>query len=165
MWQQMVDHAYDQFKAIVETGRPALKGKLEEKVIDQTVKVTDHVRLQDNGKVVDKNVEKEVLYVRQRADGGIWTADKALEYGLIDKIGYLEAAVQEAANSAGLGEKYEVIAYDKPLTLLDIIAGSIKAPETPLGLDPGKLGSALTPRLWFMAPQAELAGLAGAMGR
>ena len=165
MWQQMVNHAYDQFKGIVETGRPALRGKLEDKVINETVKITAHVRVQDNGKEVEKPVEKEVPYVRQRADGGIWTADKALEYGLIDKIGYLEDAVKEAAQAAGLGDKYEVVTYDKPLSLLDLFGGSIKAPDAPVGFDPTKLGSGLTPRLWFMAPQSELAGLANVIGR
>lgn len=165
MWQQMVNHAYDQFKEVVEKGRPALQGKLEEKVINQTVKVTDRVRVQDNGKEVEKDVEKEITYVRQRADGGIWTADKALEYGLIDKIGYVEDAIQEAVQAAGLGEKYEAITYDKPLSLFDLFSGGIKAPEAPLGFDPAKLGSALTPRLWFMAPQAELTGIMSSMGR
>jgi protease-4 len=165
MWQQLVDHAYAEFKDIVEKGRPALAGKLEDKVINETVKVTDRVRVENDGKVVEKDVVKEVPYVRQRADGGIWTADKALEYGLIDKIGYVEDAVKEAAQAAGLGEKYEVIAYDKPLSLFELFAGGIKAPEQPLGLDPAKLGSALSPRLWFLAPQSELAGFATALGR
>jgi protease-4 len=164
MWQQMVNHAYDQFKDIVEKGRPALKGKLEERVINETVKVSERVATEDNGKKIEKDVEKEVLYVRQRADGGIWTADKALEYGLIDKIGYVEDAIQEAAQTAGL-EKYAAILYDKPLSLFDLFGGGIKAPERPLGLDPTKLGSALAPRLWFMAPQSELAGIFSTMGR
>jgi len=165
MWQELVDHAYAQFKTVVESGRPALKGKLEEKVINDTVKVTDRTRLEDNGKVVEKAIEKEVPYVRQRADGGIWTADKALEYGLIDKIGYLDDAVREATQAGGVGDKYEVITYDKPLSFFDLFGGGMKAQETPVGLDPARLGSALTPRLWFMAPQSELAGIAGAMSR
>jgi protease-4 len=162
MWQQMVNHAYDGFKDVVEKGRPALQGKLEDPVIDEDVKVTDRVREQVNGKEVDKDVEKTVRYVRQRADGGIWTADKALEYGLIDKIGYLDVAINEAAKSAGLGGKYEVITYDKPLALAELLLG-VKSSTPPLSFDPSKLGSALTPRLWYMVPQAELAGLAGAL--
>jgi protease-4 len=165
MWQQMVNHAYDQFKNVVETGRPALKGKLEEEVINQAVKAPDRLVVEDNGRKSEKFVEKEITYVRQRADGGIWTADKALEYGLIDKIGYLEDAVKDAAKSAGLGENYAVITYDKPPALLDLFGGGVKAPETPLGLDPAKLGDALTPRLWFMGPESELAGFVQTVGR
>ena len=40
MWQDMVNHAYVQFKTSVEDGRPRLKGKLEDKVIDDTRTVT-----------------------------------------------------------------------------------------------------------------------------
>jgi protease-4 len=165
MWQQMVNYAYDQFKDVVEKGRPALKGKLEDKVINQTIKAPDRVAVEDDGKKSEKFVEREITYVRQRADGGIWTADKALEYGLIDKIGYLEDAIKEAAKTAGLGEKYAAIAYDKPLSFLDLFAGGIKSPEAPLGFDPAKIGSALTPRLWFMSPQSELAGFVESINR
>jgi protease-4 len=165
MWQQMVNNAYDQFKDVVEKGRPALKGKLEDKVINQVVKAPDRVAVEDNGKKSEKFVETEITYVRQRADGGIWTADKAVEYGLIDKIGYLEDAVKDAAKSAGLGEKYAVITYDKPPALLDLFGGNVKSPDAPLGFDPDKLGSALSPKLWFMAPQSELAGLIQSIGR
>ena len=165
MWQQMVNHAYDQFKDVVEKGRPALQGKLEERVINQTVKAPDRVVVEDNGKTSEKFVEKEITYVRQRADGGIWTADKAVEYGLIDKIGYVEDAIAAAAQTAGLGEKYEAITYDKPLSLLDLLSGGVKAPDAPTGFDPAKFGSALTPRLWFMAPQTELAGFVQSINR
>src|SRR5262245_27485805 len=164
MWQQMVNHAYDRFKEVVEKGRPALVGKLEERVIDQDVKATDRVRVQDNGKEIEKDVEKTIHFIRQRADGGIWTADKALGYGLIDKIGYLEEAIKAAAQAAGLGEKYEVIGYDKPASLLGVLLG-VKAPEPPLSLDATKLGSALTPRLWYMGPQTELAGFFSSIER
>jgi protease-4 len=165
MWQQMVNNAYDQFKDVVEKGRPALKGKLEERVINQTVKATDRVSVEDDGKKSEKFVEKEITYVRQRADGGIWTADKALEYGLIDKIGYLEDAIKHAAQTAGLGENYDAFTYERPSLLFDLLGGGVKSPDAPLGIDPAKLGSALTPRLWFMAPQSELAGFVQSIDR
>jgi protease-4 len=163
LWQQMVNHAYDGFKEVVETGRPALKGKLEDKVIDKDVQVTDIVRVQDNGKEVDKSQEKTVHYIRQRADGGIWTADKAKEYGLIDKIGYLEDAVAEAAQLAGLTQ-YNAVSYEKPISLSDLLFG-MEAPEEKAKLDPSRLSSAMTPRLWYMAPQSELAGILTTVGR
>jgi len=165
MWQQMVNHAYDQFKEVVEKGRPALKGKLEDRVINQSVKAPERVIVEDNGKTSEKFVEKEITYVRQRADGGIWTADKALEYGLIDKIGYVEDAIKDVAQAAELGEKYETITYEKPLSLFDLLSGGIRAQDAPLGLDPARFGSALTPRLWLMAPESELAGFVYSIGR
>jgi protease-4 len=164
LWQEMVNHAYDGFKDVVEEGRPALKGKLEEKLLEKDVTVNDKVRSQVDGKAEEKVVEKTVHFFRQRADGGIWTADQAKDCGLIDKIGYLEEAVKEAAQVAGLGEKYNVVSYDKPLSLAELLFG-VKSPEPALKLDAAMLGSAATPRLWYMAPQSELAGILSAMGR
>ncbi len=157
LWQSMVDHAYDQFKDVVETGRPQLKGKLEDKVIDEKRTVS-----------VDKKdgtaEKKEIQYVRRRADGGIWTADKAKQFGLIDKIGYLEDAIKEAHDLAGLGEDYKAIAYDRPFSLSEALMG-VKAPQPGVLFDPARLANGLTPRLWYMAPQAELAGVLAAAGR
>ncbi len=152
VWQDMVNNAYGQFKEIVEKGRPALKGKLEDKIIDRRMDTTDK-----DGKRVP------FQYVRQRADGGVFTADMAKEFGLIDKIGYLEDAIQEAATLGGLGaDNYKAVTYEKPF-LFESLLG-MQAPSTPSGASQN-LANALTPRLWFLAPQSELAGLAAALGR
>jgi protease-4 len=164
MWQEMVNHAYDEFKDVVEEGRPALKGKLEQKLLEKDVQVGDKVRTKIDGKLEEKEVEKTVHFYRQRADGGIWTADKAKEYGLIDKIGYLDDAVKEAIQQAGLTGKVNVISYERALSLADVLFG-IKAPEPALRLDAAQFSSAAMPRLWYMAPQSELAGVLSAMGR
>jgi len=104
-------------------------------------------------------------YVRRRADGGIFTAKDAKKYGLIDEIGYLEDAAAKAAELAGLGDDYKVIRYEKPHVLLDFLLG-VKGDQKPtVLLDPGQLSSGLTPRLWYLTPQSELAGLAAAMGQ
>ena len=47
------------------------------------------------------------------ADGRIFTARQALEHGLIDKIGYLEDAIEEAKKVGGL-EKARVVSYHRP---------------------------------------------------
>ena len=40
--------------------------------------------------------------VNEVAQGRVWSGNKALEYGLVDKLGSLEEAVQSAANLAGI---------------------------------------------------------------
>jgi protease-4 len=108
----------------------------------------------------------EVQYVRQRADGGIFTADKALEFGLVDHIGYVEDAVKDAVQLAGLGRDYDVIAYERPRTLVGRLLGIEDKSAAPTSaLDTAHLTAALTPRLWYLAPQAELAGIVSAGGR
>ena len=73
-------------------------------------------RKDENGKPV------QFEYVRYLADGGIYTADKALEYGLIDKIGYLDDAVQEAKTKAGLVGDVRVVTYKEPFSLADVLS-------------------------------------------
>jgi protease-4 len=164
VWQQMVNHAYDQFKQVVEEGRPQLKGKLEEKVIDKPVNIKDKEKVKVGDKYQDKEVERTIQYVRQRADGGIWTADKALEFGLIDHIGYLDEAIKEAAKVGGLGDKYNVISYERRLSLAEALLG-IKSPSPGLQLESSQLAEGATPRVWYLAPQSELAGLLSTIGR
>jgi protease-4 len=148
VWQNMVNHAYRQFVSVVEEGRPDLKGKMLERF----------------------NVDPEVVpgekalpvQERYRADGGIFTADKAKELKLIDQIGYLDDAVQAARNLAQLGDTVKVIQYEKPRTVSEALFGT-RAPGTaPSALSAAGLARGLTPRLWYLAPGADLAGIVAA---
>ena len=59
------------------------------------------------------------------AQGRVWTGSDALKIGLVDEIGTLAVAVRYAAIAAGDTEAdlgtWEVAAYPKPMTTLDII--------------------------------------------
>ena len=59
------------------------------------------------------------------AQGRVWTGSDALKIGLVDEIGTLADAVRYAAIAAGDTEAdlgtWEVAAYPKPMTTLDII--------------------------------------------
>jgi protease-4 len=154
LWQDMVDHSYLRFLEVVEQGRPALKGKLQEDIsANKSVPIRD-----------EKARSKHVQYVRYLADGGIFMADDAQKYGLVDRIGYLEDAVQAAGQAAGLGEDYKVVAYEKQETVLSSLLG-IKAQPPPSLLDPNRLAAGAVPRLWYLSPQADLAGVFAAMGK
>jgi protease-4 len=159
IWQDMVDQAYHQFVGVVEEGRPKLKGKVtQEIVIKEEIPASG-----DKGKsLLDGNGQpKKVPFTRIRADGGIFTADQAKQYGLIDEIGYLEDAIKEAKKLAGLGESYEVISYDRPHSFASLFLGD-EVRQSSKELDFQSLGHAATPRLWFLAPQSDLAGLLAA---
>lgn len=57
------------------------------------------------------------------ATGEIFSADQALKHGLVDKIGFLEDAVDRAIELAGLTEDdVQVVKYKKPVSFLDDIA-------------------------------------------
>ena len=48
--------------------------------------------------------------VEKLAQGRVWTGKQALELGLIDRLGTLEEAIQEAASRAGI-EVYNTLEY------------------------------------------------------
>jgi protease-4 len=141
-WQDMVDSAYRQFLVVVETGRPGLKGKLTEPLFaPRPVGVYDDRgnRVKDDGGT----------YTRKLADGGIFTAKEALEYGLIDAIGTVDDAVNEVAKQAGLGD-YRVVVYERAATLLSALTGA-QTTVAPVGLVD------VAPRLWYLLPESEAA--------
>lgn len=142
-WQEMVDHAFEQFIDVVETGRPKLKGKLREPLFTRPID-----RYDDKGNKVGPGGE----YTRKRADGGIFTAQDALDYGLIDSIGTPQDAWAAAANLAGAAD-YKVVQFDKPFNLFAALTGIDAKAQSATRAVP-QLD--VSPRLWYLLPQAEI---------
>jgi len=91
--QTLVDQSFARFKAIVEAGRPKLKGNEEE--------------------------------LKKATTGQIFTAEQAQELGLIDKIGFMEAAIERAAELAGKEtDNVRCVEYDKPPSPLTALLGA-----------------------------------------
>ena len=61
--------------------------------------------------------------VRDLATGQIYTADQAVENGLVDHIGYEEDALNALATAAGLSD-YQVIEYSSAQTLMELLLSS-----------------------------------------
>ena len=161
LWQDMVDHAFDQFLQVVENGRPNLKGKMREVVIRKTIPATEAAPFRE---LFGAQQPKTVEYVRRRADGGIFTADEAKKLGLIDAIGYEEDATTKAAAVAELGDDYKVISYDRPDSLANLLFG-VKASPPASALDANRWADAACPRLWYLSSQSELSGILSIVGR
>jgi protease-4 len=159
VWQDMVDDAYQRFVQVVEKGRPMLQnGKL--------LKPLTITPLKAGPDFLEKDKKPSEPYQRYLADGGVWTADKALKYQLVDKIGTLDDAVQAAHDAAGLSENYRVIKYERPSTLADVLGLGVHTPALPPSgtvLDPARLEAGFMPRLWYLAPGAEASGFLAAM--
>ena len=163
-WQEMVDTAYDQFLSTVEEGRSSVK--LTKAALRDEVLVQKQIPRRDNKGAIVKDWwgwPETVEYVRRRADGGAYTAAEALKYKLIDAIGDLDDAVDAAAATAQL-TKYEAITYDRQPTFINSLLGVKATPFDPK-LDLQRLANGMTPRLWFLAPQTDFAGILAAMGR
>jgi protease-4 len=161
LWQDMVDTAYHQFLDIVRDGRGhRLKYPLEAEIKEEVCTIPE--RDQEGAPVKGSNGQaKTVRYVRQLADGGIFTADKALKYGLIDQIGYLDDAVARARQLASLGDDCKVITYHRPPSLLALVMGESSVEETGQ-VSLRRLASGVAPRLWYLAPEGGLAGILAA---
>lgn len=155
-WSVMVDHAYDRFLNVVAEGRmPLTVDELKNEVVDQ-----GNVPLIDNrGNVIkgEDGKPKSEPFTRKRADGGIFTAEQAVKFGLVDEIGTVDSAVAEAAKQAGL-TNYRAITYDRPLTLLSALTGANSgAPNR--SADLSQLINGLGPRVWYLVPQAEMSAI------
>lgn len=82
------------------------------------------------------------------ATGQIFTARQALDAGLVDRIGFLEDAIDRAVELAGLNaEKARVVKYSKPKGLLDEVLGG----ASPTGrVDLAAIAELTTPRGWYL---------------
>ena len=154
-WQDMVDQAYDQFLDVVARGRPMLT---KERLKGEPVMRKEAFEYDDKGDLKKDNAGQpiKVPVERFRADGGTYTAAEARQLQLIDDVGLLEDAVVAAALSAGLSD-YRVVTYERPPSLLGTLLG-VRA-NAPATLELSQLANGLTPRVWYLAPQCEVAGI------
>lgn len=82
------------------------------------------------------------------ATGEIYMADQAVELGLVDKIGFVEEAIERAAELAKIDvKKTRVVAYTKPTSLFSL--GSATAADPTQSLMKGLL-NATTPKAYYL---------------
>lgn len=153
-WQDVVDHAYDRFLAVVSEGRPKLT---------RDVLVNDKIRREvpkydEKGNVIlGPNGKPEMVpHVRYRADGGTYTAPQAKELGLVDDLSDLPTAVKRAAESVGLTD-FRAITYDRPKSVAEQLLGVNLSQSTPPSTE--WMRTAMSPKLWYLTPGYESAGL------
>jgi protease-4 len=83
----------------------------------------DHIYVKFVSKVADNRnmAYEDVLPI---AGGRIWAGHKALELGLVDKIGGLDEALKSAAERAGI-EDFAVKNYKKPINSFDVFINKL----------------------------------------
>ncbi|MBC7348765.1 MAG: signal peptide peptidase SppA [Candidatus Aminicenantes bacterium] len=94
-------------------------------------------------KIIDEHYEKFLQVVKARkengpsledlrkiADGRVYTAQQALDLGLIDKIGYFESALKEVLTRAGLKEARAVAYTYYPKKQNNLYASSFLSPDS-----------------------------------
>ena len=92
------------------------------------------------------------------ATGRIFTASQALEHGLVDQIGFVEAAIGRAAELAKVDPKnVRCVHYEEPPSLFDGLAGANATLGGRARIDLSGLIDLMTPRayyLWTWLPAA-----------
>ena len=85
------------------------------------------------------------------ATGQVYTADQAKEGGLIDQIGFIEAAIDRAVELANLSpEKVHVIRYKQTPTLASILLGAQARSQ---GFDLQQFFDMTAPKAFYMSTQ------------
>jgi len=77
------------------------------------------------GKVADARHLK-LDFVKEIAQGRVWSGTEAKKLGLVDEIGGLDAAVRYAAEKAGLGSNYRLVEYPRKKEFGEAIAELIE---------------------------------------
>jgi protease IV len=152
VWQDSIDDAFNRFLGVVEKGRGLTRVQLRTPVIDEERTAEGWWFAQ-----------KKFRYVRRRADGGIYSAEQAKKFALIDAVLYLDQVIARAAEQAGIKDHYRAIHYEKPKNLAEVLLGVQSSGKPGARLDAAGLSSGLTPRLWYLAPQSELAAIAASL--
>ncbi len=94
------------------------------------------------------------------ADARIFLADAAVDAGLVDRIGYLPDAVDEAKAIAGLDDDARVVTYRRTVypddNLYNNLTSGTQADSIPILLDTGLIGDLLTldAGFYYIWPQA-----------
>ena len=84
--------------------------------------------------------------------GQVFTASQALQYGLVDRIGFIEDAILRAIAMAKLDqEAVRVVKYTQQLPgVLEMLAGSEARGSSVPGLDVGRLMDLTAPRAYYL---------------
>jgi len=92
--------------------------------------------------------QKDPAALDKLATGQIFTAQQALESGLIDKIGFIEDAVDRAIHLAKLDkENVKVVKYKAEPRLSDILLGQSRVEPS---LDLAAVLNSITPRAYYL---------------
>jgi len=119
VWMEILNDAFDQFLNVIAENRPQLK-RDDPRLLGWNVAVAESLR-----KAVKQPEDKTIEYY---ATGQVFTARQALRAGLIDRIGYLDDAIDDMQKTLGL-EQVRVVRYRHPTTLMSLLLGSARAAQ------------------------------------
>jgi protease-4 len=85
------------------------------------------------------------------ATGQVFNTKQALASGLVDRQGFLEDAIERAAELAGLDVKNtQCVRYGRPATLADVVLGSVEARREPTGAELATALVGVRPQAYYL---------------
>jgi protease-4 len=126
----------------------------EERAVFQALVDESFTRFKDVVKEGRPRFSRDPAALEKIATGQVYTAQQATANGLVDKIGFLEDAVDQAVKMAGLSsDEVRVIEYKREFSLLDIALGEAKAAKP--GLDLESFAELATPKAYYLCTWLE----------
>jgi protease-4 len=120
--------------------------KLLQQLVDETF--ARFKEIVTNGRPKFKDDPKALDAV---ATGQIFTAQQALDRGLVDKIGFVEAAVERVAELANVStEDVRCVKYRQPTTFMSELMRGQAGPSHGFAIDPSALVDLATPRAYYL---------------
>jgi protease-4 len=123
------------FQQVTEEQRQYIQDKLIAPAYDRFVQIVDEGR-----------EELTLDDVKRLADGSIYSAKEALSEKLIDKIGYIDDAIEQVKSLAGI-EKAQVVEYRKPFSLPYLLSSRSR---NILKIDKSTLYELSTPQVLYL---------------
>jgi protease IV len=117
VWMEILNDSFDRFLNVIAENRPQLK-RADPRLLGWNVAVAPSLK-----KLIKQPEEKTIEYY---ATGQVFTAKQALQAGLIDRIGYLDDAIDDMKKTLGL-KQVRVVRYRHPTTLMSLLLGSARA--------------------------------------
>jgi protease-4 len=85
------------------------------------------------------------------ATGEVFTTDQAVTNGLVDKVGFLEDAIDRAIELAGLSRgDVKAIKYQQPMSMWDDLTLIRSRAAAPIGIDVSAIQELATPRAYYL---------------
>jgi len=113
IWYEMIHDSFDRFLNVIADNRPKLK-RGDHRLLGWNAPMTLVLNRKSN--------QKPETAVEHYATGRVFTAPQALQAGLVDKIGFLEDAVEELKERLG-EDRLRVVRYKYPLGLFHMLSG------------------------------------------
>lgn len=131
--QEILNNMQSRFEEVVREGR---EGRLKTTTSRRTIRVGS-----------GDDAQEKTITETEPLNGKIYLADEALEFGLIDRVGYLEQALDRAEELAGLPEA-RVVRYQARPPLLAQLLG--RSAEPGALIDADSIEQLRSPRLMLL---------------